>query len=285
MPRLFLFLACAALWLGLASATHATDNPLSIALVAEETSIQPGRPFYVGLHLQHPKGYHTYWKFPGIVGVPTKAEWTLPKGFTAGAIEWPEPQRVFMYQIAAQGFEGEVILPIRITPPGDLAAGTKVKLAVKASWMCCGLDCNPGFQDLTLELPVENAAPATDPRWQKLFQAAHETVAGRLEGWDISAQREGDHVKLQLTARTEAAQEACAKIKEATYFTEDGFINADKPQHLAKPKPGVIIMDLIVSEYATEAHPKSFSGLVQTPTGWSPGAKTHSVEVTASLQR
>src|SRR6187551_155684 len=49
--------------------------PLSIELVSEVTSIQPGTPFYVGLHLKHQEHYHTYWKFPGIVGVPTDMAW------------------------------------------------------------------------------------------------------------------------------------------------------------------------------------------------------------------
>jgi len=282
MPRISLFLACVAACLAAAWPVRA-DNPLRIALVSEVTSIQPGQSFYVGLHLQHPQGYHTYWKFPGIVGVPTGAKWTLPEGFTAGPIEWPEPQRVFMYQIAAQGYHDEVMLPIRITPPKDLKPGTMVKLAAKASWMCCGQDCNPGFQDLTLELPVKEVVPAKDERWQKLFQIAHQTVPGKLEGWQVSAKREGDHVQLRLTAQTEAAQQQCARIKDATFFTEDGFINADKEQHFAKPKPGVITIALIVSEYATNPNAKQFAGVIRTPQGWAPDARSHSVSVVLPL--
>ncbi len=264
--------------------SRATANPLRIALVSEVTSIQPGHPFYVGLHLRHPQGYHTYWKFPGIVGVPTGAAWTLPKGFTAGSIEWPEPQRVFMFQIKAQGYDGEIVLPVLITPPQDLAPDSKVKLAVKASWMCCGVDCNPGFKDLSIELPVKASVPKTDERWQGLFQVAHETVPTMLQGWQVTAARNGDHVLLKLTAQTEAAQQQCAKIKDMTFFTEDGFINADKEQHFAKPKPGVITMDLLVSEYATQPKATQFSGVLRTPQGWEQGSAGHSVSVVASIQ-
>jgi thiol:disulfide interchange protein DsbD len=282
MPRFFLFLACVAACLAAALPVRA-DNPLKIELVSEVTSIQPGQPFYVGLHLEHPKGYHTYWKFPGIVGVPTAAKWTLPKGFSAGPIEWPEPQRVFMYQIAAQGYHDEVMLPVLITPPKDLKPGTTVKLATKASWMCCGQDCNPGFQDLTLELPVKEATPAPDAHWQKRFQLAHQTVPGKLEGWVVSAKREADRVTLLLTAQSEAAQEQCVKVKDATFFTEDGFINADKEQHFAKPRPGVITIGLVVSEYATNPSPKQFTGVIRSPQGWAPDARSHSVRVVAPL--
>lgn len=260
------------------------DNPLQIALVPEVTSIQAGHSFYVGLRLQHPKGYHTYWKFPGIVGVPTSAKWTLPEGFSAGPIEWPEPQRVFMYQIAAQGYHDEVVLPIRITPPKDLAPGTTVKLATKASWMCCGQDCNPGFKDLTLELPVKVTTPAADERWQKLFKIARQTAPGDdLQGWRVTAKRQGDRVQLEIAACTDAAQEQFTKIKEVTFFTEDGFINADKEQRFAKKNPGLITLALVVSEYATNPNAKEFTGVLKTPQGWTPDARSHSVSVVVPL--
>ena len=137
-----------------AATGFAVDNPLSIELVSEVTAIQPGKPFYVGLHLDHPRGYHTYWKYTGIVGIPTAMEWKLPKGWKAEPIEWPEPERVFMFQIKAQGFHGEKLLPMRITPPKKLQTGKTVKLEGKARWMCCGRDCNPGFKELSVELPV-----------------------------------------------------------------------------------------------------------------------------------
>jgi DsbC/DsbD-like thiol-disulfide interchange protein len=283
MHRAAFLSVCLTAWLAVSPGSHANDNPLRIDLVSEVTSIQPGQPFYVGLHLQHPQGYHTYWKFPGIVGVPTGAAWTLPKGFSAGPIEWPEPQTVFMYQIKAQGYNGEIILPILITPPKDLAPDSRVKLAVKASWMCCGVDCNPGFKDLSLELPVKDVAPQADERWHHLFQIAHETVPASLQGWQVAAQRDGDRVLLKLTAQTEAAQEQCAKIKEMTFFTGDGFINASKDQRFAKPQPGVITLDLPVSEYATDPKATQFAGVLKTPQGWTPGSPAHSVSVSASI--
>ncbi len=108
---------------GFTPPVFAASNPLAISLVSEVTAIEPGKPFYVGLLLKHRDGDHTYWKFPGIVGVPTNVEWNLPEGFKAGPIEWPEPQRVMMFQVKAQGYEGETLLPVRITPPESLQPG------------------------------------------------------------------------------------------------------------------------------------------------------------------
>ena len=78
-------------------------EPLSIDLISEVASIQPGTPFYVGLRLKHREHYHSYWKFPGIVGVPTDMVCSLPRGWKAGPLEWPEPERVIMIKIKAQG--------------------------------------------------------------------------------------------------------------------------------------------------------------------------------------
>lgn len=244
-------------------------NPLKISLVSEVTSIAPGKPFYVGLHLQHRKGDHTYWKFPGIVGVPTGIEWKLPKGFATGPIEWPEPQSVLMYQTKAQGYEGETLLPVRITPPKTLKPGAMVILSGQASWMCCGKVCNPGLKELSLEMKVADAAE-WDEKWRGKFDAARAAAPQTLAGWKAEAKRVGDVVHLKLTAMTEVAKKRTAAIKEMIFYTDDGLINADKPQTFSSPESGVLVMKLIISEYANDPKAGELSGVLQTPQGWSP---------------
>jgi DsbC/DsbD-like thiol-disulfide interchange protein len=273
--------AAAMTWLVAASSCLGGDNPLKISLVSEVTSIQPGHPFYVGLHLQHPSGYHTYWQFPGIVGVPTGAQWTLPKGFTAGPIEWPAPQQVKMFEIKAQGFNGEEILPVLITPPQHLEAGAKVRLVAKATWMCCGRDCNPGVEDLSLELPVKESTAERDTQWEPLFEAARASVPVPLAGWQVEATMESEKVLLKLTAESNVAKALCAKIEKAAFFTTDGFINPDKGQQFAKPQTGVITFALTHSEYDEHPNAKQFGGVVT----WEIDGQTRAVRFTAPVHR
>jgi DsbC/DsbD-like thiol-disulfide interchange protein len=280
--------------------------PLSIELVSEVTSIQPGTPFYVGLHLKHQEHYHTYWKFPGIVGVPTGMAWKLPVGWKADPIEWPAPERVMMFQIKAQGYHGEVLLPMKITPPKDLAVGGKITLEGKATWMCCGLDCNPGFADLTVTLPVAVGTPTVDAKWVTLFDKARAGMPQPLAGYAATALREGARVTLRLTPQTKkdtdasfyglplprakpprranflkrlfqdkltaisaenratAAQAAnTAKDSEpvAIFFTEDGYINADKDQVFRKEGNDLVI-ELVISTYFTDAAPDELRGIL-----------------------
>ena len=108
---------------------------LKIQLVSEQSAIVPGQPFTVGLWLEHDRGSHTYWRFPGIVGVPTQMKWQLPRGWKAGELIYPEPERTLMFQIKAQGFDRDVMLRTQITPPANLKVGESVTLKGLASWM------------------------------------------------------------------------------------------------------------------------------------------------------
>ncbi len=276
--QFFVFSFIAAVLIGSAWA-----QPLDVTLVSEVTSIKPGSPFYVGLQLKHAPGYHTYWKFPGIVGVPTGIEWQLPPGFKADEIEWPEPQRVMMYQIKAQGYEGDVLLPVKITPPKDLPAGSKVVLQGKAGWMCCGRECNPDFKDLSITLPVSDEAPHMDEAQHLKFEQARKATPRPLAGWKISSKRKDGIVELKLIAQSVEAKAQATNIKGIIFFTDDGLINADKDQDLAKPTGGVIEMKLVISEYAEKPESKELIGILQSPQGWSKDGSVKSVSIQTKI--
>lgn len=246
---------------------HAQNDPLQIQLISEVTSIQPGKPFYVGLHLRHKEGYHTYWKFPGVVGVPTNVAWDLPRGWKVGEIEWPEPERVFMFKIRAQGYHGEIILPVLITPPKDFVEGSIVTLAGKASWMCCNRDCNPGFKDLSLSLPVSNSNPALNKTWEKLFTHARTSVPPPISEWETNATLNNRKVTLRLTPKSEELKKHTARMKDLFFFTDDGLINPDKEQTLKHDADGSLVLEMLVSEYAPKGLPKKLSGVLQSHEG------------------
>lgn len=266
-----------------AATVFATDNPLRIALVSEATGIQPGKPFYVGLHLQHPRGYHTYWKLPGIVGVPTAMQWNLPEGWKADAIEWPEPERVMMFQIKAQGLHDEKLLPIKITPPKNLLPGRSVKLEGRASWMCCGRDCNPGFKDVSIELPVSAEPTPPDRKWSKVFAESFANVAKRSDEWIAEATRKNGAIILRIKPASDFAKLHLSEIKDVTFFTEDGLIDPNKPESLSKTGSEIMLTQTI-SEFAPKPLPKQVVGILQTPQGWLDDGKPKSIRISVPLR-
>ena len=139
-------LAALCLPAGLAAQVKAT-------LVAAEAPVQPGRPITVALRLEHQEGWHTYWSYPGI-GTATSLKWNLPPGWTAGEIQWPAPKviRDQTGTITGNGYDGDLLLPVTLTPPADLRPGSTVLLAAAADWLMCADKCIPGKANVSFLL-------------------------------------------------------------------------------------------------------------------------------------
>ncbi len=245
------------------SATFAGKG-LNVELVSEVTTIRPGQPFYAGLLFHHDPGYHTYWKNPGLAGVPTNLQWSLPPGWKAGEIEWPAPDKVMMAQIATHGYERDVLLMVKLTPPAKIRDAT-VTLQTKASWMCCARTCNPGYCDLALSLPIAaGAEPAWHPQWHKAFRNERAAFPVPITGWKLSAVKQGK--KIILTGQPE--KPGTTLPEKPVFFSSDNFICSHPPQVWQATATG-FQAELEMSELP----PKNQSvlrGLLRSKSGWLP---------------
>ncbi|MES2477381.1 MAG: protein-disulfide reductase DsbD domain-containing protein [Verrucomicrobiota bacterium] len=236
------------------------ENPLTVRLISETKNIQAGQPFFLGLHLVHPSGSHSYWKHPGIVGIATRVEWDLPPGFRAGEIQWPAPQVVKMASYDAQGYEGETLLMVPITSPENLTAAS-VTLNAKASWMCCGKTCNPAVKiPFSITLAVADSAKI-DPGTQPLFEKFRALVPRPDPAWKSSVKREEGHIL--LTLQPPAAISNPIGIR---FFTADGQVDSNQKQLVEILPNGVIRMTLAISETAPDGS-KTLPGVVSLPSG------------------
>ena len=267
----------------LSSVVAQEEAPLTLKLVSEVASILPGKPFYLGIALHHGTGWHSYWKFPGVVGVPTSIKWKdLPAGFTAEPITWPEPESVLMFQIKAQGYERDVVLPIKITPPAGLKDGATVTLAGKAAYMCCNRQCNPGFEDLSITLPVKAASPATTGWHDKIH---HELALQprTSETWNATSVEGEEKIVLTLKPGPGAAAISADEAAKVIFFTEDGLIDSDKPQQVERRGDGSLAFTLVKTSYIVGGKPTKMTGVLLHPAGWEAGGKLRCLRVVASL--
>jgi thiol:disulfide interchange protein DsbD len=152
-------------------------QPVQASLEALASAYQPGQALRVSLRLRHQPGWHSYYKDPGDAGLPTTLAWALPAGVSAGAIQWPAPERFTAPGgLACQGYTGDLSLPVVL----KVAAGFRqplLHLAAHASWLACSQVCIPGGADLSLDLPLAGtgaqglAAPSeapAEPAWASL---------------------------------------------------------------------------------------------------------------------
>src|ERR1035437_4137449 len=224
LPRFSLCILALAALLPSARAQH-----VQASLVAAEASLQPGKPFTVALRFLHEPHWHTYWLNPG-TGLPTSLTWTLPPGFKAGEIQWPAPVVLKDHTgtVIGNGYEGELFLPVTITPPADLKPGTTVELTAAAEWLMCEEICVPGKATVKLSLPISADAPQPDAMWGEKVRA---TVAGlpRADsGWLVSAFRNAKNVRLMVSPGF--AERRIHEPKDLHFFSDDGLVAYDLPQ-------------------------------------------------------
>lgn len=157
---------------GLDTKEESAPKTLATAqLLSDTCTIQPGKPFTVGVLLDIRKDWHVYWKNPGQAGLATSITFDLPKGFTAGPLQWPVPIRFEESGgIISFGYADQVMLLAEITPPKNLLEDLKhvsdIKLSARADFLACKTQCIPGTAEASTTVTVGKKRSAAN---QKTF--------------------------------------------------------------------------------------------------------------------
>ena len=207
---------------------------VTASLVATEKSIQPGHPLKVALHLIHEPHWHTYWINAG-TGYPTKLTWQLPEGWTASDIEWPAPivLKDHTGAVTGNGYDGDLLLPVVLTPPATFKTGDPVILKANAEWLMCNETCVPGSADVSITLPVSNETPRIDSQWAAAF--AQIPLPQTTPSWKIAASQKGKTITLSLTG-------VHTPLPNPHFFSTDGLIQYDEPQSISTTADSISLL-------------------------------------------
>ena len=163
---------CALLCAGLLLAPHSAealaspwqrDQDAGVRLIAgvDGTGEAPSVP--LGLEIDLAPGWHTYWRSPGMAGLPPQVDWsagTTPVGNLASAtLHYPAPGRYSAYGLETIGYRGHVILPIDavLRVPGQA-----LNLDAQATLLLCSSVCVPKTLHLSLTVPAGPATPGAE---------------------------------------------------------------------------------------------------------------------------
>ena len=253
----------------------AKPAPVKASLVAADASVKPGQPLTVALRLVHDAHWHTYWLNPG-TGLATSLRWNLPAGWTAGEIQWPAPLALKdkAGNTIGNGYEGELFLPITLTPPANVTAGSSVELKASADWLMCAEICVPGSADVALTLPVSTGTPNPDATYGLKIRT---TVAGLPRAdtaWKVTGSRDAKNIILTITPTANST----AAPANLHVFSDDGLVAFDLPQTV-KPngQGGFTLVAPISPDGPKDA--KTFLGVLTTSTSWVPGATLRGLRV------
>ncbi len=232
-----------------ASATGSSKH-VRATLAPEVASIQPGRPFWVGLRLEMEKDWHTYWKNPGDSGLPTRIRWTLPEGFRAGDIRWPAPHRFPTDPLMSYGYADEVWLLTEIRPPAGVVASV-VTLAARVDWLECEQVCLPAKAQLEIAMPVADAPPATGEHAAAIKSALERVPVTPTFTPKVTASPA--ELKLQVVG--------AARPREAYFYPgRAGVIEQALPQKLRRLREG---FELLLPRAVNGSLPRRLDGVLQ----------------------
>lgn len=262
---------------GFAPAAPVRDQHVEAELIAPQTSLQPGQPFWVGLRLVMDDHWHTYWQNPGDSGLGTRLKWSLPEGFTAGPIVWPAPQLIPTPPLVSYGYEREVLLLTRITPPATLPPGD-ITLSARASWLMCKDVCIPGKAEVSLTLPVRDAPPEPDPTWAGRFTATLAALPAEATGWITRARHSGSTIELQATL-----PEGWQTGRREVYFFADreGVIESAAPQQVSWE--GRTLRLTMARAATADELPARLTGVLVGEKGWASSGRSAAVAIDAEL--
>jgi thiol:disulfide interchange protein DsbD len=208
---------------------------LEAELVSENESFRPGEPFWVGLKLDMEESWHINWVNPGDAGLAPKISWELPEGFSAGEIQWPNPQRLPIPPFMLFGYEDDVLLPVQITPPKRMKSGEKIKIAANADWVVCNEACIPGSATLNLEMEVEDDEPQKSELWAGQFESTRKKLPIENENWIFNA----DITDYRVYIKLNPLRNNYSPLEKMLFFPEQqGIINNAADQVLTKKGGG-----------------------------------------------
>lgn len=268
-----------------ATAQPVRTEHVTAELVARDAGVAPGQSVTVGLRLQHIPHWHTYWRNPGDSGLPTTLTWALPPGAKAGDIQWPAPKRLPIGPLVNYGYEGDLLLPLRITAPADAQPGSTLQLQAEANWLVCNDVCIPENATLKLALPVVAAgsAAAPGPLTARFDAAAVDTPVPLAGGWRAQIERTGRDLQVRLIRpQTATAADAMPPVQVFAYAEQV----LEPARHAAWRTDEGYAVQLAISPHAPSV-PTELSAIAVaqvapgTPPPW--GGNGRSVEFSAKL--
>ncbi|MEM0970558.1 MAG: protein-disulfide reductase DsbD domain-containing protein [Verrucomicrobiota bacterium] len=251
-----------------ARSSERTEPGITLHLISDHTAISPGASFWVALQIDLEPGWHSYWKHPGIVGLPFGVEWHLPPGFEAGPLLWAPPQKVKMGPYTAYGYRQQALLLTQMSAPRSLSPGSAAPLLASLTWMACSNTegCYPSNGERTLLMPVHKektrSAHASDV--EKAQARLPQPLP--LSKWDSHVDR-GNEEEIILRLQPRSSDGFPSATADYYFFSDDAQVHSDRPQSWKIGEDGSLTLRLITTEFAPH-DPKALSGLLYHSQGW-----------------
>lgn len=237
-------------------------EPIQASLIAEEKTIQPGRPFWLAIKLEIAKDWHSYWKNPGNSGPTNKVEWSLPENFQIDPLLWPSPLRIETNDLINFGYKDSVLLLARVSPPITLPLDNNVTISATLHWFACKDRCIPGETPLSITLPIKGAPPDFNETTRDEFISTRKSLPQNL--WHTSANYQSDHALLYFYPLSREH----IMLRDAYFYPEQaGIIDPLAEQKFVKDANGYFLK-IKLQKNIEPSLITSLKGVLFSSSGW-----------------
>ena len=211
-----------------------------------------------GLYFKLDPGWHVYWENAGDAGEPPTIHWTLPKGVTAGPLEFPAPQRLPVGPLMDYGYPDDVMFPFKLHVAPGAQAGPAV-LDAQVNWLVCSSVCIPGKAELQITRNVvPGAAPptaATPPLFQRFLSQTPKPLPA------------GDKAVFQTTpVGFRLAVHTGRRETEAAFFPSDQSVVDNPAPQLIEPTAQGLVLTL-KKDLNISGNPAHLNGVLELSGG------------------
>ncbi len=250
-------------------------EPVDAELVSSVRAVQAATPFWIGIRLVMRDGWHVNWINPGDAGLAPTVAWQLPDGFRAEEIQWPFPARFELPGVCIFGYDHEVILLSRITPPRDLSPGSECSIKATVSWLACREACVPGDANLTLSLPTSTSnLDGFDERWKPVLDRSLSMIPTLTGAWRFLAETGNDRIVVEARP----PQGLISPPSAVTFFpVKQGIIENGAPQVWSRS--GSVYRLELRRDKLGGALPDTLGGVLVSDQIWENGRKSIEIEI------
>lgn len=232
------FISRIGLALALAWPVAVTAQPFSThiapALVAETPTPTPGSQVALAFVMKPAPQWHGYWQNPGDAGLPTRVEWTAPKGLSFGPLQYPVPQPLLIAGLMNHVYERDFTLLATAHIPPKAATGTKLPITARIEWLACNpATCVPESATLSIVLTVGNGVTPAEARARfDRWRAALPRPLGAPARYEVANGR--FRLELPLSASVDAS-------KAHFFAATDNAIDYAAPQTVTRDGGRLVI--------------------------------------------
>ncbi|MHA1528829.1 MAG: protein-disulfide reductase DsbD domain-containing protein [Alphaproteobacteria bacterium] len=222
--RSMLFCAALALWPALVPVSARSQAVVSTGESFVQVTMLPGRAEpggarMAGLVFDVAPEWKTYWRNPGVAGIPPHFDWSGSRNLASAEVLWPRPRFFDSFGLTTLGYSGRVVFPVRLVPEQpDQALEIDLGVALGVCREICVLE------ETTVEMRIEPGAPDAGADLVAMAEAAVPRPGAELGLSEASCGISGSGKKRQFDAVLDFAEALRDPVvilegPELTWFT------------------------------------------------------------------